>query len=113
MVFPEKLKFECSMPLKRFVKDLLCKNKKERPTAEEALQDMWFLDLRPQLSLTKSLTISSQENKENLLSSISFSMPKKNSFELDVASSDDTHGVKISNKRKENGIEVFESIEEC
>ena len=40
-------------------------------------------------------------------------MSKKNSFELDVASSDDTHGVKISNKSKKNGIEVFESIEEC
>lgn len=34
VVFPEKLKFDCSITLKRFVKDLLNKNKKKRPTAE-------------------------------------------------------------------------------
>ena len=66
MVFPEKLKFECSMTLKRFVKDLLCKNKKERPTAEEALQDMWFLDFRPRDEITKSMNIFSTAFQNNL-----------------------------------------------
>lgn len=46
-MFPEKLKFDCSTTLKRLVKDLLTKDRKERPTAEQALNSMWFLELRP------------------------------------------------------------------
>lgn len=46
LVFPEKLKFPCSMAPKNLVRRLLKRSKKERLTAEIALKDPWFLDMK-------------------------------------------------------------------
>ncbi len=45
LAFPNKLRFECSQAPKNLVRRLLKKSKKERLTASEALNDIWFLDM--------------------------------------------------------------------
>lgn len=46
VVFPSKLKFECSQAPKNLVKRLLKRSKTDRLTAEAALKDPWFLDIK-------------------------------------------------------------------
>ena len=42
----EKMRFECSQAPKNFVRRLLRRSLKDRLTAEQALKDVWLLDLR-------------------------------------------------------------------
>ena len=54
------------------MKDLLNKNKKKRPRAEEALNNMCFLDLRPRDDMTKSMNMHPSEVKNSLQHSVEF-----------------------------------------
>ena len=57
VVFPNKFKFPCSQGSKNLVKRLLKNNKNERLSAEEALKDIWFMDMKSPDEVVRSLTL--------------------------------------------------------
>ena len=53
LIFPTKMKYQCSQVAKNLVRRLLRKSTKDRLTAKQALKDIWFIDMKAEAATIK------------------------------------------------------------